>query len=77
MADDPPTAGAATDGPRLDVRDEGALREWSRRLDATPDELREAVAAVGDRLADVELHLKGSRSSINSERVRRNLNAGR
>lgn len=54
---------------RIDVQDESALREWSKKLDATPEELREAVAAVGDLASDVELHLKGSRSSVNSERV--------
>jgi len=31
--------------------------------------MREAVAAVGDHPDDVEMHLKGSRSSTNSERV--------
>jgi hypothetical protein len=54
---------------RIDVQDESALREWSKKLDATPEELKEAVAAVGDLASDVELHLKGSRSSVNSERV--------
>jgi hypothetical protein len=54
---------------RINVQDESALREWSKKLDATPEELKEAVAAVGDLASDVELHLKGSRSSINSERV--------
>ena len=54
---------------RIDVQDESALREWSKKLDATPDELKEAVAAVGDLASDVEMHLKGSRSSMNSERV--------
>lgn len=57
------------DQPRIDVQDESALREWSRKLDATPEELKEAVAAVGDLAGDVEMHLKGSRSSMNSERV--------
>ncbi|MDB5911909.1 MAG: hypothetical protein JWP22_584, partial [Ramlibacter sp.] len=36
----------------------------------TPEQLREAVQAVGDKVADVEMHLKGSRSSSNSDRVR-------
>jgi len=54
---------------RIDVRDEAALREWSRKLDATPEQLREAVDAVGDHADDVEMHLKGSRSTTNSERV--------
>jgi hypothetical protein len=63
------SAGKDQDQLRIDVQDESALREWSKKLDATPEELKEAVAAVGDLASDVELHLKGSRSSINSERV--------
>lgn len=54
---------------RIDAKDESALQEWARKLDATPDEIREAVAAVGELASDVEMHLKGSRSSTNSERV--------
>jgi hypothetical protein len=52
---------------RIDVRDEGALRDWAHRLDTTPEQLRDAVAEVGDRAADVELHLKGSRASTNAD----------
>ena len=54
---------------RIDLGDEASLREWARRFDATPEQLREAVGAVGDHPDDVEMHLKGSRSSTNSERV--------
>ena len=57
------------DEKRIDLGDEAALREWARRFDATPEQLREAVAAVGDHPDDVEMHLKGSRSSSNSERL--------
>jgi len=57
------------DEKRIDLGDEAALHEWARRFDATPEQLREAVAAVGDHPDDVEMHLKGSRSSSNSERV--------
>ena len=59
------------DAQRIDLADTAALREWARKLDATPEQLREAVAAVGDHPDDVEMHLKGSRSSSNSERVAR------
>ena len=54
---------------RINVQDESALREWSKKLDATPEELKEAVAAAGDLARDVEMHLNVSRSSSNSERV--------
>jgi hypothetical protein len=55
---------------RIDINDAAACEQWARRLDATAEQLREAVAAVGDKVADVEMHLKGSRSSANSDRVR-------
>ncbi|MBK6005978.1 DUF3606 domain-containing protein [Ramlibacter ginsenosidimutans] len=55
---------------RIDVQDEQALARWAQRLDATPQQLREAVRAVGDKASDVEMHLKGSRSSSNEDRVK-------
>ena len=54
---------------RIDIAKQSELDTWSKKLDATPDQLKEAVAAVGDLASEVELHLKGSRSSVNSERV--------
>ena len=55
---------------RIDVDDEQACAQWARKLDATEEQLREAVAAVGNKAADVEMHLKGARSTTNSDRVR-------
>jgi hypothetical protein len=55
---------------RIAVDDEQALERWAKKLDATPEQLREAVEAVGDKAADVEMHLKGARSTTNSDRVR-------
>lgn len=54
---------------RIEVNDDQALAGWAKKLDATPEQLREAVQAVGDRVADVEMHLKGARSTSNSDRV--------
>jgi hypothetical protein len=54
---------------RIDVNDDQALAQWAKKLDATPEQLREAVQAVGDRAADVEMHLKGVRSTTNDDRV--------
>jgi len=54
---------------RIDVNDPAASEEWARKLDVTAAQLREAVAAVGDKAADVEMHLKGSRSSTNADRI--------
>jgi hypothetical protein len=55
---------------RIDLEDREAMSFWARRFDATPEQLREAVAAVGDKAADVEMHLKGARSTSNSDRVK-------
>jgi len=55
---------------RIDLSDEPATARWAEKLDATPEQIREAVDAVGDRAADVEMHLKGARSTSNSDRVR-------
>lgn len=54
---------------RIDIHQDSELSAWSKKLDATPEQLKEAVAAVGNLASDVELHLKGSRSSSNSEKV--------
>jgi hypothetical protein len=57
------------DPDRIALDDDQALERWAKKLDATPEQLREAVQAVGDRAADVEMHLKGARSTTNSDRV--------
>ena len=54
---------------RIRIDDEQALAQWAKKLDATPEQVREAVQAVGDKAADVEMHLKGARSTTNSDRV--------
>jgi Protein of unknown function (DUF3606) len=54
---------------RIDLNDETSSARWVKELDTTHQQLREAVGAVGDKAADVEMHLKGSRSSTNSDRV--------
>ena len=61
------TPGAEPD--RIDLQDDQALARWAKKLDATPEQLREAVQAVGDKVADVEMHLKGARSTSNADRV--------
>ncbi len=54
---------------RIDLDDEQSLQTWGRKFDATPEQIREAVDAVGDQAPDVEMHLKGSRSTTNSDKV--------
>ncbi len=55
---------------RIPMDDEQALAQWAKKLDATPEQVREAVQAVGDKAADVEMHLKGARSTSNADRVK-------
>jgi Protein of unknown function (DUF3606) len=43
------------------------VRTWAQKLDVTEDQLRAAVQEVGSNASDVEAHLKGSRSTTNSE----------
>lgn len=62
-------APSGTDPDRIDLRSEAGLREWTTKLDVSEAQLREAIEAVGDRATDVEMHLKGSRSTTNQERV--------
>jgi hypothetical protein len=55
---------------RIDLADAQALAEWAKKLDTTPQQLREAIAVVGNQVSDVEMHLKGVHSSSNADRVR-------
>jgi hypothetical protein len=58
------------DPDRIAIDDPQACAHWARKLDATEAQLREAVTAVGNKAADVEMHLKGARSTTNSDRVK-------
>ena len=58
---------------RIDVERVDDLEQWARKLDASEEQIKEAVQAVGDRASDVEEHLKGSRSTTNAERTRQAL----
>ncbi|VTU24380.1 hypothetical protein H4CHR_01382 [Variovorax sp. PBS-H4] len=60
---------ASSQAESIDVSSTRAVEDLARRFDATPEQIREAVKAVGSRVADVELHLKGTRSASNEQRV--------
>lgn len=60
MADDKTKTGGQ-DRQRINVNEDYELRGWARKFDVTPEQLREAVKAVGTQADDVERHLKGSR----------------
>lgn len=55
---------------RIDLNKPAELAAWAKKLDSTEEQLRHAVAQVGDKAADVEMHLKGSHSTTNADRVR-------
>lgn len=55
---------------RIAIDDEQDVQRWAKQLDATPQQLRDAVKAVGDKAADVEMHLKGVHATTNSDRVK-------
>ncbi len=69
MSDDTTNA-QGRDRQRIDIHQDYELRDWSKKFDVTPEQLKEAVQAVGDRAADVEQHLKGSRATSNAEQTR-------
>lgn len=58
MSDDKTQSGGQ-DRTRINVNEDYELRDWSKKLGVTPDELKRAVAAVGTQAAAVEAHLKG------------------
>ena len=70
----PPTHArqSAADAPaeRIEIQDPFAAQVWAKKLNISGGQLREAIEAVGDRATDVEMHLKGSRSTSNAERVK-------
>lgn len=49
--------------------DDGQVAAWAAEFAVTDMQIREAIAAVGARAGDIELHLKGTRSSTNSDKV--------
>ena len=57
MADDKSKTGGQ-DRTRIDVNEDYELRDWSKRLGVTADELKAAVKVVGTSAEAVEAHLK-------------------
>lgn len=62
-----PTGGAEPD--RIDSSSDQSVAEWAQKLDSTAMQIRDAIAKVGNRATDVEMHLKGTRSTTNDDRV--------
>ena len=56
MADDKSKPGGQ-DRTRINVNEDYELRDWSKKFGVSPEELKEAVAKVGNNVADVRKHL--------------------
>jgi hypothetical protein len=51
------------DRARIDVNQDYELRDWAKSLNTTPERLKEAVAAVGDRAEKVREFLSRDKPS--------------
>jgi hypothetical protein len=51
------------DRERINVHQEYELRDWAKSLNTTPERVKEAVQAVGDRADKVREYLVGHRPS--------------
>jgi hypothetical protein len=58
MSDDT-TRAHGQDRERINIHQDYELRDWSRNLGVTPERLKEAVQAVGDRADKVREYLRG------------------
>lgn len=61
MADDKSKSGGQ-DRQRINLNEDYEIRDWAKKFAVTQDELRQAVAKVGDRAVDVERYLKVAKS---------------
>lgn len=59
------------DPERININNLANCAQWAKKLNVSDEQLREAVQAVGDKATDVEMHLKGVRSTTNADRVRK------
>jgi len=54
---------------RINLNDEATTEAWIKKFNTTREQLREAIASVGDKAANVETHLEASgRMSYSSQR---------
>jgi hypothetical protein len=60
MADDKSKPGGQ-DRTRINVNEDYELRDWSKNLGVTPEQLKAAVRAVGTNAAAVEHYLKSQK----------------
>ena len=67
MADDRTQRGGQ-DRSRINLNQDYEVRDWAKKFGVSPDELKNAVRAVGDRADQVEAHLKGKSGSAPSNK---------
>ena len=60
MADDKSNSGGQ-DRARINVNQDYELRDWAKSLNTTPERIKEAVQAVGDRAEKVREYLKSDK----------------
>jgi hypothetical protein len=58
MSDDLKNRGGQ-DRKRIDANQDYELRDWSKKFGVQPEQLKEAIKAVGDQADRVEEYLKG------------------
>ena len=51
----------------VNVEVEAEVQRWAKKFDVSPEQIQEAVGEVGQRAADVEMYLKGTRSTTNAD----------
>ncbi len=61
MADDKSKSGGQ-DRKRINLNEDYEVRDWSQKFGVSAEELRKAVAQVGNQADDVERHLKGKKA---------------
>lgn len=59
MSDDKSKTGGQ-DRARISVSEDYEVRDWAKKFGVTPEQLKAAVAAVGNQASDVEAHLKNA-----------------
>jgi Protein of unknown function (DUF3606) len=60
MSDDKTKPGGS-DRTRINVNESYELRDWSKKFNVSPEELKAAVKSVGTSAKDVEKHLQKNR----------------
>lgn len=60
MSDDKSKPGGQ-DRKRISLSGDYEVRDWSKKFGVTPEQLKAAVAAVGNDAAGVEAHLKSTK----------------